>query len=137
MHMSFIVAGLALLGACASQSPPPAEEHGVHLAGTSWQRVDDENAAPHFPTIAFGEDSRASGFAGCNRWFASVTQHGEELTFGPVGTTRMACQADSQAATERSFLAALSATRYGHYDQDALVLLDESQQQIARFERTP
>jgi heat shock protein HslJ len=45
----------------------------------------------------------------------------------------MACQSEVQAATERSFLAVLHATRYAHYDQDALVLLDEQQNQIARF----
>jgi hypothetical protein len=39
-----------------------------------------------------------------------------------------------QAAAERSFLAVLRATRYGHYDQHALVLLDEEQHQLARFD---
>jgi heat shock protein HslJ len=49
----------------------------------------------------------------------------------------MACQAEPAAAAERNFLAALAATRYAHYDQDALVLLDAEQNQVARFERAP
>jgi heat shock protein HslJ len=57
------------------------------------------------------------------------------LRFGEIGMTRMACQAEVQAWTERRFLEVLRATRYGHYDQDALVLLDENQQVIARFNR--
>jgi heat shock protein HslJ len=76
----------------------------------------------------------ASGYTGCNRWFAAVTQDGEALRFGTVGTTRMACGAGVQTATEQSFLAVLAATRYAHYDQHALVLLDANQQQIARFD---
>ena len=120
------------LGACATMAPATGARH---LAGTNWQRVDDENANPHGATLAFAAD-RASGHTGCNRWFATVTHDGEALRFGDIGMTRMACQAQVQAATERNFLAALRATRYGHYDRDALVLLDESQQVIARFERT-
>lgn len=128
---------LALLGACA-QTPPPAPSEtpaAIHLSGTKWRRVDDLNANPHGATLDF-EGASASGYTGCNRWFASVTQNGEELRFSAVGTTRMACTAGVQAATEQSFLAALAATRYAHYDQEALVLLDAQQNQIARFEST-
>ena len=77
---------------------------------------------------------QASGFAGCNRWFAAATQNGEELRFGDIGATRMACP-EPQMTTERDFIAALTATRYGHYDRDALVLLDANQQQVARLVR--
>lgn len=131
--MRAALAALALLSACATPAAAPAPP--IHLSGTEWVRVDDANAAPHNPTIVF-EDARASGFAGCNRWFAAVTQNGEALRFGAIGTTRMACTAESAAAAERSFLAALTATRYGHYDQDSLVLLDSEQHQLARFEST-
>ena len=121
-----------LLAACATQAPAP-QATTSYLAGTEWRRVDDENANPHGATLRF-TDRGASGYTGCNRWFAAVTHDGEALRFGNIGTTRMACGADVQAATEQSFLAALRATRYGHYDQDALVLLDENQQVIARFD---
>ena len=102
------------------------------LAGTSWLRVDDEQANPHGATLEF-ENARASGYTGCNRWFAAVTQDGEALRFGDVGMTRMACQTPMQSDTERNFLSVLERTRYGHYDQEALVLLDENQTVIARF----
>jgi heat shock protein HslJ len=129
--MRALVLALALMG-CASAAVPPAPHN--YLAGTSWRRVDDENASPHDPTIAF-EQARASGFSGCNRWFASVTHDGESLTFGDVGMTRMACTAEPAMAAERNFLEVLEATRYAHYDDAALVLLDAEQNQIARFER--
>ncbi len=117
------------LAACASAEPAQTP---IHLAGTSWLRVDDEQANPHGATLNF-EAARATGYTGCNRWFAAVTQDGEALRFGEIGMTRMACQTPMQAATERNFLQVLRATRYAHYDQDALVLLDDQQRVIARF----
>jgi heat shock protein HslJ len=129
---------LALLGACATTPVDPVAQADTsavaanHLAGTKWRRIDDENANPHGATLDFTEHG-ASGDTQCNRWFSAVTQNGEELRFGNIGMTRRACQTGMQADTERNFLAALRATRYAHYDQDALVLLDEQQQVIARF----
>lgn len=127
--MRAILLAAALLAACANQALSPLGD----LANTDWTLASETGAASP-PTLTF-EAGRAAGFAGCNRWFASVTQDGEALRFGNVGTTRMACTAEPAAAAERNFLAALAATRYGRYDQDALVLLDENQQQLARFER--
>jgi heat shock protein HslJ len=132
--MRAVLLAAALLSACVTETPPPAAEApAIHLAGTEWRRVDDENANPHGATMNFSAHG-ASGYTGCNRWFAAVTQDGEALRFDDVGTTRMACGAGVQTATERSFLAVLAAARYAHYDRDALVLLDGNQQQIARFD---
>ena len=130
--MRALVFALALLSACTS-APPPSTSSLDYLNGTQWRRVDDENANPHGGTLAF-EDGRASGSTGCNRWFATVTQEGNDIRFGQMGMTRMAC-ADVQTATERNFVAVIEATRDIHYDQDALVLLDAQQQVIARFDR--
>lgn len=135
--MRSVLLALAFLAACASPEQPasPSEpaSAAIHLDGTKWRRVDDMNANPHGATLDF-DGARASGYTGCNRWFATVTQNGEALRFGAIGMTRMACGAGVQMDTERSFVAALEATRYGHYDQDALVLLDANQQEIARFD---
>ena len=121
--MRAAILALALVAACATEAPPDVDAPVIQLADTEWRRVDDENANPHGATMSFSAEG-ASGYTGCNRWFASVTQDGEALRFGDVGTTRMACGAGVQTATEQSFLAVLVATRYAHYDRDALVLLD-------------
>lgn len=121
------------LAACVTSEP--AQPGTSYLNGTGWRRVDDMNANPHGVTMDFN-DTGASGDTGCNRWFASVAHEGEVLRFGNVGTTRRACTSEVQAGAERSFLEMLPNTRYGHYDQHALVLLDENQHQIARFEST-
>jgi heat shock protein HslJ len=125
---------LLFLAACTTAQPAP-EAPRNYLAGTSWLRVDDNEANPHGATMAFTENG-ASGHTGCNRWFTSVTHDGEALDFGNIGMTRMACQTGMQAGTERRFLEALEATRYAHYDQDVLVLLDANQHVIARFNRS-
>lgn len=127
---------LFALAACSTPntSTPPTTSDAIHLSGTQWRRVDDDQAMPHPATMEFAA-ARASGYTGCNNWFADVTQDGEALRFGPIGTTRRACLAEPAQATERNFLSVLERTRYGHYDRDALVLLDENQTVIARFDR--
>ena len=59
------------------------------------------------PTIQFGEDGVVSGFAGCNTFSGSYTTDGATLTFGPMATTKMACQRPA-SAVEADYLAALS-----------------------------
>lgn len=116
------------LAACAT--PEPADP----LAGTQWLRSDDDNASPHNPTIAFTARG-ASGFAGCNRWFSAVTRDATAMRFGNVGMTRMACQAESQTATERNFSDALALTRAWRFEDGDLVLLNEAGDPVARFVR--
>ncbi len=126
---------LLLLGACAQSpvaAPPATVQTENHLNGTKWRRIDDTDANPHGATMDF-EGNRASGYTGCNRWTADVTQSGEALRFGMVAVTEMHCGAGVQMATERSFLAVIEAARYAHYDRDALVLLDAGQNVIAEF----
>jgi len=130
--MRALLSSLLLLAACATAAPAPSAP--IHLAGTSWLRVDDEEANPHGATMSFTERG-ASGHTGCNRWFTSVTQDGEALRFGNIGLTRMACQTQMQAGTERRMLEVLRAARFAHYDEDVLMLLDAQQRPIATFQR--
>lgn len=133
--MRSITAALLTLAAAACAAPAAPSPAANYLAGTRWVMIFPDDYAPDEapPTISFEHD-RATGFAGCNRWFASVTHDGEALRFGDVGTTRMACPAGAMSV-ERAFIADLGATRYSHYDQHVLVLLDERQVVIARYER--
>jgi heat shock protein HslJ len=129
---------LLLLGACAQTSAVDAPSDStatIHLSGSKWVRIVDMNANPHGATMDF-EGNRASGYTGCNRSTAHVTQNVEQLRFGMTAVTEMACGAEVQMATERSFLAVIQAARYGHYDRDALVLLDARQNVIAEFTST-
>jgi heat shock protein HslJ len=79
------------------------------------------------------EGNTAEGHAGCNRFGGSVTVAApDQLTFGPLRSTRMACPA---LATESSFLQALEATRRYRISGDTLRLYDASSPQpLARLE---
>lgn len=124
---------LALAASCA-QAPPPAgdSDETPAVAGTSWVSA---GGGAHAPTIAF-EDARASGSAGCNRWFASYGATGEALEFGDVGLTRMMCPPE-QMEIERSFVAALNDAMIARVEGDQLVLLDIAGAEVARFNRAP
>ena len=56
-----------------------------------------------------------TGSGGCNRLFGAATVAGDSLTFGDIGTTRMAC-APAVMEQEQKFLAALAATRSFRFD---------------------
>lgn len=129
MANRLIAVALLGLAACTTFQAPPAP---FALAGSSWQRIDDEDANPHGASLAF-ETTRASGYTGCNRWFAEVTHTDAELRFGPIGMTRMSCQADIRAVTERHFVSALERTRFYHLEGEELVLADENKALVARF----
>lgn len=88
------------------------------LEGAEWQ-VDAIGGAGLVEgskvTLAF-EEGRVAGTAGCNRYFAAVTLGGEGLSFGPAGSTMMACP-DPLMQQERKFLDALA--RVDGFDIDA------------------
>ncbi|UPT63594.1 MAG: META domain-containing protein [Hyphomonadaceae bacterium JAD_PAG50586_4] len=115
-----------VLAACAA-----APEAAVNLNGTSWREA---SGGEHAPTIAFA-DGRASGHAGCNRWFAGVT-HGEgvAMTFGDAGLTRMMCE-PARMEVERRFMAAIRETQIAVVQDDTLILRDIGGADVARFTR--
>ena len=81
------------------------------LVGTTWRLVSldgHEALADVRVTAVFGEDSRVTGSAGCNRYFgrASVTG-GARLDVGLLATTMMYCGGEGVMPQEQAFLAAL------------------------------
>ncbi len=120
-----------LLAACAAPQMTPSAPFA--LDGTTWQRTDDDQAAPHFPTLQFS-DGGASGYSGCNRWFATVTQNRSALRFGGVGSTEMACAPPAMGAEQRMF-DALNRTAAYRVDAEELTLLDANGDVAARFVR--
>ncbi len=121
-----LVALMALTACAAKLAGAPVE-----IAGIEWIRVDDEDASPHFARLRI-EGERASGYGGCNTFFAQVASDGARLRFSAIGATRMAC-AESSMATERNMLGALKRTRAYRLEGGELVLLDGAGAQAARF----
>jgi heat shock protein HslJ len=125
----------ALLSACASsQNLTPAP-----LVGTHWFRVDDENASPHFPTLAFDAHTASGVLPGCGDWSADVKATGAALSFTHAAPARPQCEANSAVgAAARSFMRALAATHSaqlsGEGDRRTLTLLDANGAPLARLE---
>ncbi|MGE5301350.1 MAG: META domain-containing protein [Acidobacteriota bacterium] len=74
---------------------------------------------------------KASGFSGCNSFFAGYELVGDSLKFGSVGSTRRACL-DPETAMETRFLKALEETREWKIS-DAMLLLLGDGHVLARF----
>lgn len=130
-----------VLGACAStltMGAPP------ELAATHWMRVDDDNAAPHFPTLSFGENGAMGFMPGCGEWSARVKYSDTRISFTGVAPRHPQCGAESSMAAARSILDALRQARsarvaYGGDgdEDDELILLDARGEEVARFARIP
>lgn len=91
-----------------SQTPvAPAAE----LEGVTWKLIayTDQNGMLSMPsaeaTIKL-QDGEAGGQGGCNMFFAPYTLEGDQLSFGPAGSTMMACE-ERVMAQEQAFLASL------------------------------
>jgi heat shock protein HslJ len=90
----------ALLGACASTpsaTPLSAESLQHHhwvLEQIDGQPVIAEQGRQ--PDLEIGEQLRANGNAGCNRFMGQVEIQGQQLRISKLGLTLMLCQAPQQ-----------------------------------------
>lgn len=122
-----------LLAACA---PPVATSHAparLELAGSHWVMM-IEGTADGAPTIEFADSARASGFTGCNEWFAQANTREGGLRFDAIGMTRRACD-EAATALERDFGELLARTRGASMQGNTLTLTSEDGNTLARFER--
>lgn len=115
------LAMLLIGGALAGSEGPEGGDWRLSVLG--------ESAVPELPggrQVQFRLDPvehRASGFAGCNRFFGSYELSGEALGFGPLAATRMACP-EGESSLEARFLDALARTRGWRIEGGELLLLD-------------
>lgn len=86
------------------------------LAGSSWEVISYNNGREAVVSVildteitaTFGEDGQLTGNAGCNNYFGAYETDGENISMGPFGTTRMACQEPEGIMEQESeYLAAL------------------------------
>jgi heat shock protein HslJ len=100
-----------LLAACAD----PGEEAAADPTTDSWileaGTLDgaDIPIVEGFPiTLIFDQpEGQAGGKSACNQWFSSYTLSGNELTFGEMGQTMMACVDEGVMESEDAFTTAM------------------------------
>jgi len=113
--------------------PTPASIQ-ADLDGRAWRltHFDRDDAVPEAIVISLVFDGdRISGSAGCNRYFATVTEGDRpgKITIGAAGSTRMACAEEIMNAASR-FLEALA--HLVRYDLAGDLLALTSQREAGR-----
>lgn len=122
-----------LFAACAPPPAPPSTPAPQPLAGTRWV-MEMDGALHATPTLEFREADRASGFTGCNQWFAEVDRADGGLHFSALGVTRRACEAAAMEI-ELDFTDRLARTSAAQVQDGALTLTDANGEALARFRR--
>jgi len=119
--IALVALGAAACTAAASPSPSAAGGGGAasatapltnpDLVGTEWVLGDlpGQVLADVRPTISFSGDGTVTGNAGCNTFNGTYTVDGSNLTFGPLASTKMACEG-AKGTLETAFLGAVQAT---------------------------
>jgi copper homeostasis protein (lipoprotein) len=117
---------------CSTSSKPAT------MTDTEWTlvRLGGEAVVPpenrRAPTLRFMTDGKVAGYDGCNRLVGRYTQDGEQLAFGTLAATRMACP--PWADIERTFAYALATTTGSRLIGHHLELLDADGKVLARFD---
>lgn len=135
--LTLTLAGCAMTPSAPEASAPPA------LPGTTWSATvlarDSGALAALVPgskiTLAFGTGGRASGSAGCNRYFASYQAEGSKLSLKGGGSTRMMCGGDGVMAQEQAYLRALDTVATMRIEADRLELRTAAGVPVAAFRR--
>jgi copper homeostasis protein (lipoprotein) len=137
MIRSFILLLLALLTACSSN--PAQKTPSVSLFGTWWRATEIDGRNPDFLAgqkmdifVTLFRQGRLKGSGGCNHIDASFSRTGQNIRFGQVVTTRMAC---SQVimSRERAFTDALRKTASWVQDGRELRFCDRDGRTLLRF----
>ena len=101
------------------------------LAGTVWDVTGYNNGrqalvsvlADTSLTMAFSNDGKVTGSAGCNRYTAVYLVEGVKLEFGPAAATRMMCaRPEGIMEQEQLFLKALETVATARFEGDRLEL---------------
>jgi heat shock protein HslJ len=110
---------------------------GLNLANSEWVLKDlagsdvvDSGKA----TLAFAEGGKASGNGSCNRFFGTAQIEGQTIHFGPLGSTRMACEG-ALMDQETKYLNALQAAERFEWKDPELVVYCKGYEKPLRFRR--
>lgn len=115
LPLAILIIAITVLAGCGSKDP---------LAGTQWVLVDLGDRLPLAEvdvTLSFEED-RAGGSAGCNSYGGEYTLKGEEISFGPMASTLMACMEEGVMEQESLYLQRLVQVTSYSLDNGMLVL---------------
>ena len=100
------------------------------LAGSEWG---PGTGSEQF--VQFSSKGELSGFGGCNNFFGTYEQNGEQLTIGPLASTKKACFGDGLMQSETEFLNQLQNTHHVQATHKELRLLNRHGEEITILRR--
>ena len=103
-----------------------------NLAGSEWGFAGETDRTARF--VQFRADGIVGGSSGCNRFTGTYNQEGNELTLGPLASTRMACPPEVMER-EQEFHAMLGNVRYAEASHLKLILKDGNGKGLAELVR--
>lgn len=113
--------------ACAPTTSGAGQE-AFNLAGSEWGL----ESGAHVPFIQFSADGKATGNGSCNQFSGTYTQTGNQLSFGPIMSTKKACL---ELHTETAFFETLGRTRSFEGEHMKLVLKSETGEVLLSLNR--
>jgi heat shock protein HslJ/uncharacterized lipoprotein YbaY len=109
---------------------------GAALAGTGWTLATlNGEAVPAEPavTLNFGDDGRATGTDGCNRYSTTYTQDGDAVSISPSGASTMMACPEPIMTQAQAYMTALTAAATFTVEGGTLTLLDAGGAAVATF----
>lgn len=124
-----VLIGLAIVSACTLETGFSAPRP-LTLANTQWKLKPLGNTAVDAarPLTLNFDETRASGYAGCNRFFSGYTASADGVfSTSSIGTTKMACMGERDQQ-EHEYLQQLAQAKRYAITHGQLHLLDEQRQ---------
>lgn len=143
--MAVVLLGILLtLAGCirpaSPTAPPVTNAPGATLENSKWRLTlfgapDAETpvVAGSTVTLEFGADGKAGGSAGCNTYGGSYEVQGDQLIFGEIASTLMACADQAVMEQEMAYLAALQSAGRFEVNGDMLRLWYDDEQGVLVF----
>jgi len=139
---AYILIFLAVIAGCANSPQSATRSEAVtaspSILNTTWLLEDLGGAGVldrARATLAFTEPGKVAGSGSCNRFFGSVTIFGQSISFGQLGSTRMAC-VPAVAAQEANYFKALADAERFVLDGPFLLIYAKNMDKPLRFTRT-
>lgn len=137
LGVAVVLAACLLAAGCTGQAPDGTDnktEWGIDLNGTSWDLVSyaqngsmKDVLADTPVTLVFGENTTASGSAGCNSYSTTYTLNKTAgITFGPTASTLMYCPGEGVMEQESAYLGLLDTVRSLKVEDESMTFFDEN-----------